>query len=1063
MKREKIDLLKKLISSESKKFISENTSLTRSFFDDQKLKERIRKSFLAMELHFDDWGTTSDADFNDFFNIALKEFKSTNPITVTESISLKKSKTTWLTSDRQLKIGWGDEDLFNTYRDRYFEYLKRNGRSKNYIIENRKSSLSIIEKLADPYSEQEVLVKGLVVGSVQSGKTANFNGVINSAIDLGYRLIIVLSGITEDLREQTQKRIENDVIGDLIGLKGGSEIWRGVGAVTAFKVENKDVVVTSITSRSSDFTSKSFEDSFSLNSYNILVCKKNVSVLKNILISLSEKKGAQRDIPFLIIDDEADNASLNNMGYKGKDYATKINMQIRSLLNMFSKRSYLGYTATPFANILQDRNEQSDKVYNTSKSGKTYQFNMIPNLFPDDFIELLYPPSNYIGIKQFFDTKQSNVIKIDSLIADPINDYLNSFPPRFVKETGFPTFSKEKGTRSAKQDDDYPKVLPDSLKDAIKCFILTIAVRLSRKPEMANSELYQPHHSMLIHISRFGIWQNTTKNKILEFLNGSDSEVGILTQINNAKKGADILLEFERIWDKYYFYIMNNIKNLLPAGYEDDFITYRDFNKDVIRLLPEAIKNIEVKAINSITNDKLHYPDKNDNNFSEKKYIAIGGNRLSRGFTLEGLTINYFIRGTENADTLMQMGRWFGYRPGYLDCCKLFTTYDSIEKFNETSLIIEDLELKFEQLSRLPDRSPKDFTLWIRNNPDVIKLTRGNFLKNLKTLSLVFSDTVQQSTQFLLKKAMLIRSFDEFKNKVNNIAWENKEGYYVYNTDQDGLLEFIDLPNVMNNLNILGLRGFLDSCKKTKKLNKWVIAIKKIKTGEGQILLSKDSGLKFDINLITRRGPKEKETSRKSLLEHNIFKARNSTIITPSDFSITLTEEEKSIVENSFRIDKKNEFIKKGISELDANDKAKEISIPDYVYRSAMDDSTGILIIYLMDLQKVFEVKDGVIDDELQLYRKENGFEDLNCPLIGYALGFPTVKDVDGDEYTTQHVFDKSLNDMTIEELKNFAAINDLDIDFGLVWDQASLLKNIEELLEENEDSEEFDDTTLTL
>lgn len=1064
MKREKIDLLKKFIVLESNKYIKENGALTRSFFDDLNLKDRISIKFYIIEPAHDDWGKTSTSEFNDFFNIALKEFKSINPITVSESISLKKSKITWLSSDRKIKIGWDDKsDSFNTYRDRYFEYLRKTGRSQKYILENKRSSLSITEKLADPHSENEVLVKGLVVGSVQSGKTANFNGVINSAIDLGYRLIIVLSGITEDLREQTQKRIENDVIGDLIASdKNGREIWRGVGSVTQFKAGINSVIVRSITSPSSDYKSGLFDQSFSLNSYNILVCKKNVSILKNILISLFESQGAQRDIPFLIIDDEADNASLNNMGYKGKEYATKINMQIRALLNMFSKRSYLGYTATPFANILQDRNDKSNLSYCFSKLSKSYDFNMIPNLFPDDFIELLYPPSNYIGIKQFFDTKESNVIKIDSLISDPIDDYLNSFPPRFIKDTSTPTFSKEKGTRSAKQTDNFPEILPESLKDAIKCFILTIAVRLSRKPEMANSELYQPHHSMLIHISRFGTWQNKTKEKIIDYLNGTDFEVGLLTQINNGKKNSDIFIEFERIWDKYYYYIMNNIKNILPIGYEDDFMTYRDFKLDISRLLPEAIKNIEVKAINSLTNDKLFYPTKNDNDYSEKKYIAIGGNRLSRGFTLEGLTINYFIRGTENADTLMQMGRWFGYRPGYLDCCKLFTTYDSIEKFNETSLIIEDLELKFEQLSKMPDRSPKDFTLWIRNNPDVIKLTRGNFLKNLKSLSLVFSDTVQQSTQFHLKKSMIIRSFEAFREKVNTKKWDIEDGFYIHNTDQEGLLEFIDLPNVMNNLNVLGLRGFLQNCKKTNKLNKWVIAIKKINSGEGQVLFSKDSGLKWDMNLITRRGPKKGETSRMSLIDHNIFKARNSSIISPPDFSITLTTQEKTHVENAYRTDKKNDFIKKGFSEVLAEQKAKDISIPDYVYRSAMDETTGILVIYLMDLQKVFEVNSGQIDIELQTYRNNNGFNDMNLPLIGYALGFPTVNDVDGDIYATQHVFEKLLKEMTTDELKTYITLNDLDIDLSIIWNHADLLRTIEEMSDDNEDSEEFDDITLT-
>jgi hypothetical protein len=1088
MKREKIEQIKKFIKNESIYFIEVNGGLTRAFFDNHNLKESVSNKFYIVEsLYTISWGTTSEIDFDDFFNIALKEFKSNHPITVQESVSLKKVKETWLKSERRNEIGW-ENGSFDTYRDRYFEYLKRTGRSEKYILENKKSSLSIIEKLADPNSDSEILVKGLVVGSVQSGKTANFNGVINSAIDLGYRLIIVLSGITEDLRSQTQDRIDNDIIGDKKSNVGpnGEEIWRGVGSVSSFKIENGRIVVRSITSYFSDFKRGLWEGDHSLNSFNILVCKKNVSILKNVLLWLNEKSGGKKlDIPFLVIDDEADNASLNNMGFKGKEYATKINMEIRALLDLFTIRSYLGYTATPFANILQDRNERPDKTFSIPKANqaklpkgepKNHDFTMISNLFPEDFIDLLYPPSNYIGIKHFFDTKEEDlnkkIDKIESLIADPINDYLGSFPPRVFKSDGTPTFLNEKNedkeleklnpSRSAKQTDEYPKVLPESLKESILCFILSIAVRLSRRPEMVKSDLYQPHNSMLIHISRFGLWQNRTKKLIKEFLEGpeGDSGKGIFSHINNDSIDSETFKEFERIWNRYYYYIINNIKDLVPAGYEDDFMVPKDFKKDIRSLLPQAIKNIEVKAINSLTKDKLFYPKKDDKDFTEKKYIAIGGNRLSRGFTLEGLTINYFLRGTENADTLMQMGRWFGYRPGYLDCCKLFTNIEAIEKFNESSLIIEDLENKFEQLSKLPDKSPRDFTLWILNNPGVLKLTRGNFLKNLNWLSLVFSDTVQQSTQFILKKSLIEESFHSFKIHINELTWAIKDGYIIHNTDHEGLLKFIDLPNTMNNLNVLGLRGYLKNCTEKGKLQNWTIAIKKISQGDGYELDKDLSGLPWDIKLITRRGPKSDEINdRAVLLNKNIFKARNSTIISPIDFSITLNQTQIDEAERQFRQLKKEEYINnKKLSDEDAEKKAATVAMSDKAYRIAMDDTTGILVIYLLDLQKVFEVTAGQIDQQLTEYKINNDLDNLNIPLIGYALGFPAVPDVDGDIYAAKHDYDKPLISMNIQELKIYIENNDLDLDITQNWSTQQLLTAIEELIDEREGAEEFDD-----
>ena len=1093
MKREKIDQIKKFIKDESIKFIAKFGGLTNTFFYDSELelKPGILRKFSIVEQVHENWGTTSKVDFDEFFQIALKEFKSNHPITVTESVSLKKVKESWLKTERRNEIGW-DDGQFNTYRDRYFEYLKRSGRSEKYILENKKSSLSIIEKLADPNSTSEILVKGLVVGSVQSGKTANFNGVINSAIDLGYRLIIVLSGITEDLRNQTQDRIENDVIGDKKSKLGpnGEEIWRGVGSVTPFKIEDGRIVVRMITSLSSDFKRGIWEGDNSLNSFNILVCKKNVSILKNILLWLNDKNGGKKsNIPFLVIDDEADNASLNNMGFKGKEYATKINLEIRALLDLFMIRSYLGYTATPFANVLQDRNERPDKMFSIPKSNqdkipegeaKNFDFTLIPNLFPEDFIDLLFPPSNYIGIKHFFDTKEDDqnkkINKIESLIADPINDYLGSFPVRVYKSDGTPTFLKEKNqdkelekinpSRSAKQTDEFPKILPESLKESILCFILSIAVRLSRNPEMVNSELYQPHHSMLIHISRFGLWQNRTKELIKEFLDGPEGNAGkgLFSHIKNDKTNSETFVEFERIWNKYYYYIINNIKNLVPAGYEDDFMVPKDFKTDILGLLPEAIRNIEVKAVNSITKDNLRYPKKEDKDFSEKKYIAIGGNRLSRGFTLEGLTINYFLRGTENADTLMQMGRWFGYRPGFLDCCKLFTTIEAIEKFNEASLIIEDLENKFEQLSKLPDKSPRDFTLWIRNNPGVLKLTRGNFLKNLNWLSLVFSDTIQQSTQFILKKSLIEESFNCFKTHVNKILWESKEGYIIHNTNQEGLLEFIDLPNTMNNLNVLGLRGFLKNCSEKGKLQNWTIAIKKINRGEGHELKKDKSGLPWDLNLITRRGPKSDEKNdRAVLLYKNIYKARNSTIISPIDFSITLNQTQIVEAEKQFRLLKKAEYIHaKKLTEIEAEKKAASLAMSDKAYRMAMDDTNGILVIYLLDLQKVFEVSAGEIDEDLTEYKIKNDLNNLNIPLIGFALGFPAVPDVDGDIYAARHNYEKPLTEMNFEELKIYIENNHMEIEINPSWSQQELLLAIEELIDESEGAEEFDET-LTL
>jgi hypothetical protein len=230
---------------------------------------------------------------------------------------MKKGFVTWLNAERVASIDWN-------YSERYFKYLLKTGRSQKVVDETRRSSLSIIKKIADPKSKSTVYSKGLVVGAVQSGKTGNFNAVINRAIDTGYGLIIVLSGIMEDLRSQTQKRIESDVIGEGRDLDTNTIGKKGVGEIERFGPMGNSSIgqVKTITSADSDFSRALLDADFSLNDVNVLVCKKNVSVLRNLIVWLHdylEEDKLRHNIPFLILDDEADNASLNNLGSKGRN------------------------------------------------------------------------------------------------------------------------------------------------------------------------------------------------------------------------------------------------------------------------------------------------------------------------------------------------------------------------------------------------------------------------------------------------------------------------------------------------------------------------------------------------------------------------------------------------------------------------------------------------------------------------------------------------------------------------------------------------------------------------
>jgi hypothetical protein len=533
--------------------------------------------------------------------------------------------------------------------------------------------------------------------------------------------------------------------------------------------------------------------------------------------------------------------------------------------------------------------------------------------------------------------------------------------------------------------------------------------------------------------------------------------------LNHDSLDADVFKEFERIWIKHFEYIVNNIQHELPNDYVDDYLVQKDYNKDIKPLLIKAIENIEVVAINSYTKTDLNY--KNE----DKKYIAIGGNRLSRGFTLEGLTINYFLRKANTADTLMQMGRWFGYRIGYLDCCKLFTTSENIDKFNEASEIIEDLENKFKYLSGLPGRTPSDFTLWVKNNPDVIKLTRANFLKDLTRKNLSFEDTVQQSTQFLIDKEKIEIAYDSFKLKFSQIEWkqhESQPNYIIYDTDQKGLLDFVKLPNVMLNFNVLGLKEYLEICSNSNKLKNWRVAINISKGNTGGAISLRDKKKTYTFKKVTRSGPSIKNPSKpslsyNSLVNKDVFKARSSTIISPGDFSLCLTKEQKYLVKKNY---KENQ-------EKESEDNKKFKTIPDREYRSHMDASQGLLVIYLMDLHKVFNVEGNEEDGiklSLKKYTDQKGLDESfqeSTPLIGYALGFPTNVGVNGADYVTQHVH-KDPENMDLDELKEFILERDFDIDLknndwtveGLLEaisdnpedDESESLKDIEEISIEN-------------
>lgn len=1014
-----IEQIKSHIVSRYNEFLEINGFVSRDFFEGEDLINSCQE-FLKIIYPYLFGGKAynlSDSDFLEKYTIALRDVRYNYRTTMNPSLSIQNEyRDSWLNVDRISNIGWyDDEKKSKTYRGRYLIYLeKKLGRSKAMIVETERSSLEIIKKIGDPKNTNNFFVKGLVVGSVQSGKTSNFNAVVNSSIDVGYKLIIVLSGIMEDLRRQTQIRTEKEVEGKMI--TNGS--FMGVGEENSFgplgKFDDvKQIVIP--TSRGKDFDRNLKESEFSLNQINILICKKNTSVLQNLLLWLNEYLGKntdKHDIPFLIIDDEADNASINNLGHKGAEYANKINGHIRALLALFNCKTYIGYTATPFANILQDWNKKPEKkwIVKDSRNNCELEFDLEGNLFPDDFIELLIPPSNYIGPKNFFETRIEDIKKIDPLLAEPLTDFIEYFPERveeladgslvgvkkYSNKTEFDNDENARTrfgnyhdyrdvTRASTKYDNYPIEIPKSLDEAIKCFIISIAIRQSRRPELIQSKLFHPHNTMLIHISRFSDWQCRSKKLIIKKIDF------LRTRLNNDTLNSkdSIFTEFERIWIKYFADAVNNIKEYLPENYDDEYLTKKTF-LEVRDLLISAVNGIEVKAVNTVEKDMLDYES------GEKKYIVVGGNKLSRGFTLEGLTVNYFIRNTNYADTLLQMGRWFGYRPGYLDCCKLFTTAETFEKFDQVTWTIEELEDEFRKMASPDDpknrKKPKDFATKVLTHPGTLQITRPAVLKNAVVEKWSFEDSLIQTTELKVTADKISKSWsgfkDIYKKYENKFITDSSKKIIFLKTDTVGFVDFLNSQHSFTDRFLKNeIIRFVKLCNQYDKLINWTVAIKTSGSSKN-ILKKEDTGFLEDIQL-TIRSSSKREPYKSKLSLDNIFKVSgaSSNIITGgTDMSFTLSELEIMHVKDEF------------------SRKKPDKDAPENVYREKMKDTDGLLVIYLMDLEAVFDT------DNLKKNAKEQNI-DVTKPLIGYAIGIPPLKTNMGGQYlVNKHILENIKN-----------------------------------------------------
>lgn len=513
------------------------------------------------------------------------------------------------------------------YWERYSDQLLKQGWDEDSVLQLNDSTSSVVERLADPTAETAYQSKGLVIGYVQSGKTANFTGVIAKAADAGYRLIIVLGGMLDVLRSQTQRRVDKELVGrellfreyvndpdwdeflahgakpselggfDLARLTGPEEDYQRLAlGVEALKFEPQNAALPF-----------NHPDNLYRAPARIAVLKKNSKVVQRLLSDLAalsrQKLGAPLDqVPVLIIDDESDQASINTKKQTPgalEEERNATNQAIVDLLRLLPRAQYVGYTATPFANVFVDPASEGD-------------------IFPKDFLIALPRPVGYMGVSDFYD--------FDAGAEDEKPNRRD-----FVREV-------------VGEDSD-----PKNLRRAIDSFVLAGAIKLWRAEQ--NPKLKFRHHTMLVHVSQLVSDQKVLAGEVRKTYAAAGYDGGKGLDRLAVLFADDFRPVFERRGDDQDF--PPSFEALLPhLG-------------DCLQKIGEAGEAVLV--VNNETKEQT--PD-----FDKQSVwkILVGGTKLSRGYTVEGLTVSYYRRRAGAGDTLMQMGRWFGFRRGYKDLVRLF-------------------------------------------------------------------------------------------------------------------------------------------------------------------------------------------------------------------------------------------------------------------------------------------------------------------------------------------------------------------------------------------------------
>lgn len=796
------------------------------------------------------------------------------------------------------------------YWERYRKYLLSDNGFSTKVVNSMDDILdTLTDLLGDPSRDVAYNRRGLIIGDVQSGKTANYTGLICKAADSGYKVVVLLTGTIEKLRQQTQQRIDEGFVGaDSNAMMKQKEDGITVGAG---KYDTSVINPMVLTSTADDFKAQNAKNlNFDLRNINgpvIFVVKKNSAVLKrlNKWLSTFNQNGKEKiNHSLLVIDDEADNASVNTKA-DPEETPTAINGQIRNLLAMFAKSSYVGFTATPFANIFIDPENENNMFFE--------------DLFPKDYIYSLNAPSNYTGARNIFGeggTASYMLVEINDDVED-LSSIAAILP------------------LSHKQNLKVPK-LPEDIETAVAAFMLANTIEDLKG-------LAKNHRSMLINVSRFTIIQEQIAALVNDYLKNMQAACRNYASL-------DVKLA-----------IKDSLIGKLKETYEEIYSDVEYEWSVVQKQLHSSCAGIVVQVFNRNAGQNFSYDDYKDG----LRVIAVGGMSLSRGLTLEGLVISYFYRNSKMYDTLMQMGRWFGYRKGYDKLCRIFMSSESIEWYKYISDATDELR---EEVKRYEDTgfTPRDFGLRVRSDITTLLVTARNKMRSAESRECVISlsgEVIETpeiyadheknlSNKALIEDFVRLLETDGFKH-VGIDMQGNRSRFEYHDISVNYILDFlreVDLSPKNVQFNIQAVTNFIATYK-GNELEKWDVAFA-VGMSNGLVNLGYDMEFSYPRRLFSIENDGK-------ILKMNGPKNR---IGASSDGKFGLREYQ--------------------IEQIDAMKEDKAFSQKDYFTKIKRNP---LLIIYFVEIHS----RDGESNEDINNMVKNYEME----PVVGFGIGIPILED----------------------------------------------------------------------